>query len=661
MRSRFFTALALVVASLLAPTVEGKALTVSGVAGFASAPTLVTATAVAGGANLSWGTPLDAGSGVTGYLVEKSTDGFNWTQIASLSSGQLSYSALGLTAIEHYFRVAATTSAGTGVYGYPWTKIYSTSAPQRNASKSVVYDSGFGIGAGNASSTFSSANFSRVRYLLETTISGAARYADADFYEWPSGGASNSTSWTVAPTVSSIAFPSENVGQQWMVKANVSDLNVYSNNTAVTNAKGVTGRLEIWPWNYETAISSPNLSSPGLGDKYDSDDTPAQVSGSWAGDYGSFQVHDLTNAKPVFVWNRFANAASAEIAYGTYGGAHPDWTFCRDASACTPPSAFRVMVYINMPVTPLPDATPPTVSRIDSRILAKNGDTITVRSNELGDVYLVNQSVSVANLASITAAANANKNSIAISTINTNTVLTLSGLNDGLYNLYAADSSGNLSTAILATIRVDNTAPTASSIAVNSSGTAVIITGSETLTNSMQLYGIYQVTDSGSALSVNNVSFSGNIATLALSRSIPVGATVYFTYTPGSGDARGRIVDQAGNEMAALTKRSITNNSTSAISVSLTVPDSLSKGVSATMSVAVSVEGRVTFTIAGKRVPGCFNRAATGNTPITVTCTFKPAFNSRQTISATLTPTLSAYATTTSSVERVVSRRSNRR
>lgn len=661
MRSRLFTALALVVASLLAPTVEGKALTVSGVAGFASAPTLVTATAVAGGANLSWGTPLDAGSGVTGYLVERSTDGFNWTQIASLSSGQLSYSALGLTAIEHYFRVAATTSAGTGVYGYPWTKIYSTSSTQRNASKAVVYDTGFGIGAGNASSTFSSANFSRIRYRLETTISGVARSADADFYEWPSGGATNSTSWTVAPTVSSIAFPSENVGQQWMVKANVSDLNVYSDNTAVTNTKGVTGRLEIWPWNYETAISNPNLSSPGLGDKYDSDDTPAQVSGNWAGDYGSFQVHDLTNAKPVFVWNRFANAASAEIAYGTYGGAHPDWTFCRDASACTLPSSFLLMVYINMPVTPLADTTAPTVSRIDTRTIGKNGDTITVRSNEIGNVYLVNQSVTVTNLASITGAAVGNRNSVAISSTNTNTVLTLANLNDGLYNLYAADSLDNLSTAIVGTIRVDNTAPTATTIAVGSAGNTIVITGSETLTNSMSAFGIYTVSDSGTAITVSSVTFSANTATLNLSRAIPAGSVVSFAYSPLAGDARVRIVDVAGNEMAPISNRTITNNSTFAVTLTLTVPTTVRKGVNLTVSVDVTVAGRVSFFISDKRIPGCLNKVATGSAPITVTCSFKPALSASQRIRATFVPTLGVYPTLTSTVDRFITKRSNLR
>jgi hypothetical protein len=325
------------------------------------------------------------------------------------------------------------------------------------------------------------------------------------------------------------------------------------------------------------------------------------------------------------------------------------------------PTAFKLQVFANIPVTPLADATAPTVSRIDSRLLGKNGDTITVRSTEIGTVYLVNQSVAVSSVSSITAAATANKNSVSISAINTNTVLTLSGLNDGFYNLYAVDSANNISTGILSTIRVDNTAPTASTIAVSSAGNAVVITGSETLTNTLAVNGIYTITDSGSALSVTGVSFLGSTATLSLSRAIPANATVYFTYTPAGGDARGRIKDEAGNEMAAISKRTITNNSTSAIAVTLSVPDPLSKGVFVTISTTVSVEGKVTFTVAGKRIPGCFNKAAIGTTPITVSCTFKPTMTARTSIRSTLVPTLNAYPQTSASVERFILKRTTTR
>jgi hypothetical protein len=222
-------------------------------------------------------------------------------------------------------------------------------------------------------------------------------------------------------------------------------------------------------------------------------------------------------------------------------------------------------------------------------------------------------------------------------------------------------SFNNLSSAVLATIRVDNTLPTASSIIVNSAGTAIILTASETITNSLQVTSIYTISDSGSALSVSSTSFSANIATLNLTRAIPAGATVYFSYAPSTGAAGGRWIDQAGNEMAAISTRTITNNSAAAISVILTVPSTVSKGTSITISAAVSVAGRVTFTLAGKRIPGCLNKVASGTTPITVTCVFKPALTARQVIRATLVPTIGAYPTTIASEERFILKRTTKR
>ena len=631
--------------------------------GYASAPTSVTQTAIAGGIRVAWSAPVDVDTGITGYRVEYSTSGTSgtWTLATTTSSSTTSHDILGLSQVARFVRVAGTTTAGIGGYGYPWVTIYSTSAVRRDSSGNVSYDSGFGLSSlgGQAANTYASANYTRIKYRLDTTISSVAKYVESDFYTWPSGGATGSSADTTAPSIAGIAIPSVNAGQQWIVQANVSDLYVYSDNTSVTKTIGGSGRLEIWPWDYSWGPST--LTPAGSSGNYDFGDLH-----NGGGGYASFQVHDLTNSKPVFVWNNsgYSNGYSAEIAYGLNSGSNPDWTFCSQGGAqgsCPVPSPFKLRIYINPSVTPLADATPPTVSRIDARAIGKNGDTITVSSTEVGTAYLVNQAVTVTNLASITGAAAANRNSVNISATNANTTLTLSSLNDGLYNLYGADSANNLSSAVLATIRVDNTLPTASSIAVNTSGTAIILTASETITNSLQLSGIYTISDSGSALSVSSTSFSSNIATLNLSRAIPAGATVTFAYSPLGGAAGGRWIDQAGNEMAAISTRTITNNSSAAISVILTIPAIVSKGVSITTTALVSVAGRVTFTIAGKRIPGCINRIASGTTPITVTCVFKPALTARQVIKATLVPTIGAYPTTIASEERFILKRTTTR
>lgn len=654
MRARLCLLLGALLATLLSPLTPSA----QAFGGYASAPTSVAQTAIAGGIRVTWAIPVDVDTGITGYRVEYSTSGTSgtWTLATTTTSSTFTYDIVGLSQSATYIRVAASTNAGVGIYGYPWTKLYGTSSLNRNASNLIDYESGFGAGGSDPYNSLASADFTRVRYRMEASLPGGNYFAETDFYKWSnSGTAGSTTSQSASPTVRNLIIPSRTGSYTQTIHANVTDLNIFSNNPNVSNGTVALGRLEIWPWDYGTTQSG--LSTAGDGGNYDFDDTPSVPN---SGSYGSFQVHNLTGSKVVWVWNHHDNGVHPEVGFGTASTGNPDWTFC-STSICPLPSAFRLQIYVNIPVTPLADVTAPTVSRIDARSIGKNGDTITVRSNEVGNVYLVNQSVAVSNFSNIGAASATNKNSVSISAVNTNTTLTLSSLNDGLYNLYATDSFNNLSSGILATIRVDNTAPTATSIAVNSAGTAIVVTASETITNSSQVLGIYTVSDSGSALSITATSFAGSVATLTLSRSIPAGASVTFAYSPASGAAGGRWIDQAGNEMAAITTRIITNNSSSPISLTLSVPDPLSKGVSANISASVSVAGRVTFFLSGKRISGCLNKVASGITPITVSCTFKPSLTARQTIKATLVPTLNAYPTTSASVDRFILKRTTTR
>jgi hypothetical protein len=649
---------ALLIASLLLSLFTPQPQGALALGGFASAPLAVATTAIAGGIRITWTTPTDVDSGITGFRIESSSSGNSgtWNLATTVASGIRTYDILGLSQVATYVRVAATTSAGTGTYGYPWTKLYGTTALNRNSSNLIDYEAGFGAGTNDPYNTLQNSGFTRVRYRMDATVSGTAYYAETDFYKWNnSNTAGLTTSQSVSPSVRNLIIPSRTGSYTQTIHANVTDLNILSNHPNVTNGTVASGRLEIWPWDYGTSLSG--LTTQGNSGNYDLDDTPSPPN---SGSYGSFQVHNLTGAKTVWVWNHHDNGVHPEVGFGTSSTGSPDWTFCA-TNVCPLPSVFKLQIFVNIAVTPLADATPPTVSRIDARALGKNGDTITVRSTEIGTAYLINQSVTVTNLASITGAASANRNSVSVSAANTDTTLTLSSLNDGLYNLYAVDSGNNLSTVVLATIRVDNTLPTASSIVVNSSGTAILLTASETITNSIQLSGIYTISDSGSALTVSSTSFLANVVTLNLSRMIPAGATVTFAYSPLGGASGGRWIDQAGNELAAISTRTITNNSTAAISVTLTVPTSISKGTLISISALVSVAGRVTFTIGGKRIPACFSRPATGSTPITISCNFKPPLTGPQTIRALLVPTIGAYPTTIASVDRFVLKRSSTR
>ncbi|MCZ8292037.1 MAG: DUF4347 domain-containing protein [Hylemonella sp.] len=106
------------------------------------------------------------------------------------------------------------------------------------------------------------------------------------------------------------------------------------------------------------------------------------------------------------------------------------------------------------------DATAPTPTVAASSITT--AQSATVRSNEVGTAYLVNTSVTVTNEASITGAADASWNSVAIGTANTDTALAATGLTGGTYKVYTVDAAGNLSSASTNSVTVtavDATAP----------------------------------------------------------------------------------------------------------------------------------------------------------------------------------------------------------
>ena len=91
------------------------------------------------------------------------------------------------------------------------------------------------------------------------------------------------------------------------------------------------------------------------------------------------------------------------------------------------------------------DTTPPTVNVTTSTITTISGAV--VQSTEIGTAYLVNTSVTVSNLSSITGAAENKWNSVEISSADNNTYLSATGLIDGTYKGFAEDTSGNLSIA----------------------------------------------------------------------------------------------------------------------------------------------------------------------------------------------------------------------
>lgn len=316
-----------------------------------SAPTDLSVTAGSANLKINWSAPATTGGqSITGYRVDYSTNASSWTTAVS-SVNALTYTISGLSTTSSYFvRVAAVYSGGLGAYGYPWTKVYGTSTANRNGSGSIVYQSGFGLGAGDAQATYENASFSRVRYLMKATYNSAARYVDANFAKNLTGATSGSRDLN---SVLNLRVPAlAGTDSRFIIQGNVSDLNVMSNDSNVQIGNGMSGRLELWPWDYATGDAGGFTGrAPGT---YDDSDTNAGGSS-----YGSFQLHNISSGKKqtIFAWNRHASGQVAEIGFGDYSGAHTDWTFCSDAGACNNRSAFSLETFINIPVSPVKVST----------------------------------------------------------------------------------------------------------------------------------------------------------------------------------------------------------------------------------------------------------------------------------------------------------------
>ena len=158
-------------------------------------------------------------------------------------------------------------------------------------------------------------NPARVAYYLELTNSstGAVSWAWASMDNF-------------ATTLAQLGVPHPTANNVvW--HQSVTNLNVAaSSGSGVTTGSGKTGRVEMWYWDY-AAANGDNV--PGAsGSTYDFGD---QSNGN--GGYGSFQVHNLTNAQTVLAYNRWGSTnATSDIGLGNQGTGQPDWTFAYNAT-----------------------------------------------------------------------------------------------------------------------------------------------------------------------------------------------------------------------------------------------------------------------------------------------------------------------------------------
>ena len=111
----------------------------------------------------------------------------------------------------------------------------------------------------------------------------------------------------------------------------------------------------------------------------------------------------------------------------------------------------------------------------------------------------------------------------------------------------------------------DTTAPTLTTAAVN--GTSLVLTYNEALdTGSTPAATDYTVTVAGSQRTVSDVAISGSLVTLTLSPAVTDGQAVTVSYTAGTNP----VQDAAGNDAAALSNQTVTNNTPDTTAPTLT-------------------------------------------------------------------------------------------
>ncbi len=265
-----------------------------------------------------------SGSRASTYTVTYDAQGGNAVSSTSWTIGN-SLTLPTPTRAGYTFRGWSTRAAGSQL-------VYQTTTPTRSGN-SIVYTSGFGKGGSDAAATLTAqgATFDRVRYRMEANYNGTLRWADIAFDKWASN-----------LTLAQLAVP--DMSDIRVIKTNVANLSVASNwpgfagtASTVTTGFNKSGRVEIWPWNYSTFTGG--VSPAGNGSIYDNDD-----SSSGDGDYGSFQVHNLTDSHTVLAWNRHFDS-NPDIGFGNYAGStHTDWTFAQKTLFNT--ATWKLQIYI---------------------------------------------------------------------------------------------------------------------------------------------------------------------------------------------------------------------------------------------------------------------------------------------------------------------------
>ena len=179
----------------------------------------------------------------------------------------------------------------------------------------------------------------------------------------------------------------------------------------------------------------------------------------------------------------------------------------------------------------------------------------------------------------------------------------------------------------------DTTAPTLSTATVD--GTALVLTYNEALNTALPATGAFTVTVANAPRAVSAVAISGSAVTLTLSPAVTAGETVVVSYTvPNANPLR----DLAGNEAAALTNETVTNNTsdTTAPTLSTATVDgtALVLTYSEALNTALPAAGAFTVTVAN--APRAVSAVAISGSVVTLT--LSPAVTAGETVVVSYAP-----------------------
>ena len=300
----------------------------------------------------------------------------------------------------------------------------------------------------------------------EISISGLTIGAVITLTATPSSGTAVVCTFTATATTGSCPFTT-------LANGTYSVAATQTFNSITSSAATLTG-LEI----NKTTVATPTTpdldaasdSGSSATDNITSDNTPKiNVSGAFS---GTAVVTATKGSTSLFCTISTNTCDLPQLADGTWSISITDTDTAGNA---TTSAALIITV----------DRTAPSPTVATSSVTTASG--VTVRSSEIGTAYLVKTSVTVTDLASITAAADNSMNFVAISTAGTDTTMNTDGLLAGDYKLYVVDAAGNLSSVSGNTVTVAvAAAPTATS---TSAPTGTTTFGS-TLTNAVTFGGV---------------------------------------------------------------------------------------------------------------------------------------------------------------------------